>query len=641
MRLKFFGLSDYGTFWQADRLLEILREFDATRSDQGINDIVELHQLALFLEHKALPKDLAEAERDACLAHVPEIRKVVGTFFGKVTDATFSTLVQDVHFQYRTDVLDLLGRNKVFERCTDSIVLAALQEQRFHTHDLLSCQSLVRAYDQEVRGLLLAGPRNAELLAQKFLQSEGRDPIYLPKSFTPADQRDLFDRYLDEEDPNPNFVRLIASARADKNAGVDAVLKLKARRKADVLTKKLFESTEGIETGCGVRISDDQVEEVVQSMDGMVGQYSYSRTWLTENLDYPTILNNFTYLFQFANDHMLLELPSYEAQLGVFERFMGTPGKDDYRTGAAFNFQDQASLLQTLMYERFLDSEGIELESVIVWFFTDYLEQEFGTKGLKYRASSPTATYLEKSRHLFSEMESVLKQFTLHVDYGEVDPELLTITSEQLSYADIPSQVADKYAYAANNTDIQGIQHLLFSDQSGLVHISSDLEAESFLRLIVTNDIAYDQFHEYQQRNIDFLVEKDILTEDRDRITFASAPQLRVLKELWEYEVVSCCHHSVAGQKVIDEMVSAGWLERRSTLLSTAEVSYFNYFLNDKEFSNGPGLRNRYLHGSQADGDDDRVHRQTYLTALRLLVALVIKINDDFCLTDDSVLAED
>ena len=92
-------------------------------------------------------------------------------------------------------------------------------------------------------------------------------------------------------------------------------------------------------------------------------------------------------------------------------------------------------------------------------------------------------------------MESVLKQFTLHVDYGEVDPELLTITSEQLSYGDIPSQVVDKYAYVANNADIQGIQHLLFSDQSGLVHISSDLEAESFLHLVIANDIAYDQFH--------------------------------------------------------------------------------------------------------------------------------------------------
>ena len=53
-RLKFFGLSDYGTFWQADRLLELVREFDATRGDQGINDIVELHHLALFLEHLSL-----------------------------------------------------------------------------------------------------------------------------------------------------------------------------------------------------------------------------------------------------------------------------------------------------------------------------------------------------------------------------------------------------------------------------------------------------------------------------------------------------------------------------------------------------------------------------------------------------------
>jgi hypothetical protein len=75
--------------------------------------------------------------------------------------------------------------------------------------------------------------------------------------------------------------------------------------------------------------------------------------------------------------------------------------------------------------------------------------------------------------------------------------------------------------------------------------------------------------------------------------------------------------------------VADGWLERRSTLLTTSEADYINYFLNQSGPTGGPDLRNRYLHGSQADGDDKAVHLHTYLIALRLLIALVIKLNDD------------
>jgi hypothetical protein len=82
-------------------------------------------------------------------------------------------------------------------------------------------------------------------------------------------------------------------------------------------------------------------------------------------------------------------------------------------------------------------------------------------------------------------------------------------------------------------------------------------------------------------------------------------------------------------------MESRGWLVRRESLLTEPEGSYFNYYLNQAEFSNGPDLRNKYLHGSQADADDEEQHFQTYITALKLLIALVIKINDDFWLEDE------
>lgn len=635
-RLKFFGLNDYGTFWQEERLIKLLGEFDETRTLYTINDIVELNNLALFLENGLLPRDITEISRQRFLTYQPKIKRIVGKFLKTVDEAKFAQLFKDVDFQYHIEVLDLLAIHKVYQRCAGSVVISALQGANFSCVDFLSCQQLVHTYDEEIRDLLLSTSQNAELVVSKFFGANERHAIYLPKSFTPTDSRALFDRYLDEDEPNLNFVRMIASARANKNYGVNAKLKLKAQRKSDALTKKLFESDRSfqLEMGCEVGISDSQVEEILQSVDGMVGKYSYSRRWLTANLDYPTILNNFIYLFGFANDHMLLELPAYPARLGIFERFMITIGKETYRTGPAFRLQDEASFLQTLMYERFLSTQDVQIEEVISWFFTGYLEHEFGAKGFKYRPSSTTASYLEKSRQVFSEMESVLKQFSLYVEDGELDPELLTVTSEQLSYPNIPSLLDGKYAYMSGNKDIARIQNLLFSDQSDLTYISEELRANSFASLIVTNRVSYNQFHDYQKHNIDFLCEKGILAASDSRIFFPNVAQCRVLKELWDYETVSYHHCSQKAQDTITVMERQGWLERRSSLLDQCEATYFNYFLNDKEFSDGPALRNRYLHGSQADGEDNQIHRNTYIIALRLLIALIIKINDDFCLAD-------
>ncbi|WP_324276872.1 hypothetical protein [Blastococcus brunescens] len=108
-----------------------------------------------------------------------------------------------------------------------------------------------------------------------------------------------------------------------------------------------------------------------------------------------------------------------------------------------------------------------------------------------------------------------------------------------------------------------------------------------------------------------------------------------MLRGLSHAEAASYYHYPAEARALIDAMVAKGWLVRRSTLLTDAEASYFNYSLNQSEFSNGPDLRNRYLHGSHMDASDEDEHFRTYVTALKLLIALVIKINDDFWLQAD------
>jgi hypothetical protein len=631
MRLKFYGLNDHATFFQAERAVTVLAEFGRSRASYGVNDIVELHNASRFVEHGVFPASMVQAERDRLLSLVQGVRRAEGVFFNQLTESTFAAAISGVDYSYRSDVLDLLAKFKVFDRCSATVVLDVLKADRFHSGDVLSCRALVRVYDEDVRLLMLASVDTSELILSKHLLSDSRTGIYLPASLTPVDCRALLDAYIDDGNANPNYVQLIATTHVNRDLGIDAKLKLKARRACDKFTTNVFATNQGMKTGVEISISDTQVEEVVSSFEGMVAKFSYSRAWLADNLDYPTILNNFIYVFKWTTWRVLLSLPSYPGELGVMERIIMS-GKDEYVTGAAFRMKDQSSLLQMHMYREFLLSEGIDIEAVIAWFFIDYLKDEFGADHLRFRPSSKSATYLEKCRHLFSEMESVLKQFRLYAENGELDLDLLSMTSEQLVYKQIPSTVPGKYVYVTDHNDIRSIQHLLFSDQSHLSYIDEELNADSLAELLLSNRVGYDRFADHQKLGIDLLLTHGVLVNDDSHIKLASAVQFLALRELWDNDAGNYWHHSPDGRAAIDAMVADGWLERRSTLLTTSEADYINYFLNQSGPTGGPDLRNRYLHGSQADGDDNAVHLYTYLIALRLLLALVIKLNDDLCL---------
>lgn len=598
-------------------------------------DLLELYNVQQYLEHGIFPREYTESERKSATSRIGGIRSAIARFFTSIDSTNFASLIGGVCHEYHTDLLELLGRYKAFERCDAPTMLQALSRAGVRLSELLACKKLVAAYDAEVRDLLLASPTNAEHLIRKHLQKDVRDEVNLPRSLTQADARDLLEQYVDSPNANPNFVGLIEAAPAREDIGIDAKLKLRAKRRNAEMLEKLFGNNPGIRMGTEVRLSDTQDEPVrfeLDETDGVSVRFTYSRRWLDETNDNPSILNNFQHLFEFADKHVLLTFPSYAAKLGVLERLIGVTGKTHYQMGAVFSAIDTSSLLQTRIYQHYLQEKGKDLEEVISWFFEEYLLKEFNVENFSFRPSSRGASYLERVRHIFAEMESVLTQFNLWVDNGELDSDLLAITSDPVRYKEVPSLVPGKYVYPIQSSEIAGILHVLFSDQSSLTYISDDLRGESAAELLLTNQVTYDDFHEYQRSMIDQLIALGILEDAGTRVQIANAEQFLILRSLFLTEACSYYHLSALGRAEVNAMVARGWVERRSSLLTEAEGGYFNYFLNKVEFSNGPELRNKYVHGSQVNGKGEGAHFHSYVIALRLMIALVIKLNDDFCL---------
>lgn len=631
-RVKFYGLQDYGTYWQASRAFEVLDQYDPSTPTKSVNELLELYNAMLYVESALFPAQYTSDQRDKYKTVVPLIRKAVATYFNSLNSSNLRNAVIHVDYEYHRDLLEQISQYKVYNRCTAQVMLDSLEEARISLSDLLTHKNLVRAYNAELRDKLLSDPSNAEHLVRKHLEEPGRRVMYLPESLTAEDCRALLNAYVGSPDAHPNVVQLISLAHINASIGLDGKTKLRARRRHQEMMSDLFREDSSFKTGCEMSIVDGQEEPVVKEMDGMVQKLSYSRRWLEAHTDYPTILNNFLYLFDFVDRHMLLTLPAYEADIGTIEGLMLTAGKDSYRTGVNFRLSEQRSFLSIVLYRNFLSGKEIELESVIEWFFSEYIRDEFGAVGFRFMAPSRSSTYLEKCRHLFAEMESVVKQFRLYVENGELDTDLMTIASEQVKYKLIPSLVEGKYAYATRMDEVKNVLHLLFSDQSHLTYLSDALHASNLVQLLANNSVRLDDFADHQKPQVNYLIDLGILQVIDEVVNIANWAQVAVLSDLFHAEAISCFNYPDEALSAIEAMVDRGWLVRTQTLLSTAEASYFNFCLNQAEFSNGPDLRNSYLHGSQVDPSDETTHSHTYIVALKLLIALVIKMNDDFCL---------
>lgn len=628
-RVRFFGPNDLAAHWHAGGAAEIAEAFDPDTPLSSATDAIELHNVRQYLEMGLFPSEYDEPRRARAAECVRQMRSTIARFFTAIDEASLDDVVADIDRDYHADLLELLGRNGAFERFEGDRMFAGLRAAGVHLREMLANRKFVASYDSELRGALLASHHNAEHVVRKFLQKDVRDSVHLPKSFTSDDAHALMQAYVESSDANPNYVGLIESAQVRPDFGVDAKLKLLAKRRRRQMNEEFFSNNEGIRYGCEISLSSSQGDPVEVETDGLTVWLRYSEEWLEECLDYPSILNNFQHLFDFADSQVLLTLPAYPSQLGIFERFIFTTGKTDYHIGAAFRAKDICSHLQVRFYRDFLASREIDLEHVVRWFFEDFISCEYGAHSFSFTPSGGGSTYLQRTRHLLAEMDSVAQQYSLYALHGELDRELLEITSEPVSFKELPSRVADKYAYKKEHDEVASVLFHLFSDQSGLTYITEELQADSGAELLIQHRITYDEFADHQKPIIDHLVDLGVLRTDGESVAIASAAQLEVLSSLYHSQGASYFHLTAAGRQAADAMVAREWIARRSSLLSDAEASYFNYFLNRREFSNGPELRNKYVHGSQPNADGEDSHFHAYLIVVRLIIALVIKFNDD------------
>lgn len=628
--VKFYSKDNWGCGNNLVIAENILNNFDSSRDYNDINEILEFYNIQEYLNNKCYWIKWDYETINRYLDVSKRYSGIIGKYFSTVNEENILGIYKKIKGIYYDDFWKLFDYYKLYE-CISNEKFEELLNERLNLRFILVHKRIVYKYDSTITSIMMKNEQTCEILFKEYLtvKSETRK-YYFPNSLA---KDELINKYLDSDKCNLNYVGLIVKSVSTQELVLSDKLRLKAKRKYEKELDLLFSKGTHFTYGVKVSYSCEQEKPVNIKMENRDLCFTYSLKCLKEILDYPVLLiYNFIHIFGFVDRQIRFTHVHKINLMSVFTRFLGIKGKQEYIIDHSFEQFDIAAQLQIQLYYKFLEEEKIDLELVCEWFFKEYLDSEFDVRGFFFNPSSSTATYLEKNRNLSSEIDSILKQFRMWCEDKEIDIELLQISSSHVFFKDIPSLINKKYVYS-NSEEFNFAGHLLCSDQSDIHYISDEYHQDKFHDLIRINNLRLEDFHEYQKRNILWLIDHSYIYANDQGFLKNYEDVVWVVDELYFNEVLSYNHLEENKQKVIDVLLDKEILKYENTLFSKPEQDYLNYIFNMSEFSNGLDLRNKYLHGTQSL--DENVHFNDYFIILRMLILCILKINDEFCLEFD------
>ena len=630
--VKFYGKGNMANSIQLEKADVIIFAFNKNSEYTDINAVIELYNIQQLYNASITLKTWTKEEYQNRKQIVKSMSSAIGILFSKINDNNWLDYESNVASIYINDFWVLFARFKVYERVEQDSFVMYLKNQESPLRTILKQEKIVKNYDEGIASVLRESHKTAQLLSEKYMRAESID-YYFPKSFEASEYESIFQKYIDSDNVDPNVLNLVMDAQSSDGCPISDKLRLNAKRRFQRFWQENKEDVHSV--GYSIVIKFVKQDEIKRCEDqGDVKLITYDLRWFEKYLDYPTILNNFIYVFGMTDWNYRSNFVSLESDTGLLEQLFSVKGKRSYTENTIFGFRSDLFALQMKFYVEFLNEHKINIEEVFKWFFEEYMIEEFSAKGFRFTPSTAT-TYLEKSKNLASEMEGVLKQFRMYVENDEIDRELYEMSSEHLFVENLPSFIENKYAYSNDKSTVKKEMFLLFSDQTYLsISERTEDKYSTLYDFLVEDKIPYSEFEDYQKGDIDWLIEQGDLGLSKDGVVYLRKP-VAILKDLYEHEVV-CDYKMPSYKSVLDEMVEKGKLVRSSALFSKNEVDYLNYALNKSSFSNGLDLRNKYLHATYPM--DTEVQYRDYIELLKIMVLIIIKINDEFCERDKMMI---
>lgn len=625
--IKFYSKSDLSSGYYLRKVQTILDDFDedAYIKSDDINSIIELYNIQQFFDNEILLNDWTEENIEKYKNIVFSFSGLIGRFLSSINDNNIENILNNIHFEYKDDFWFLFDKYKLNSHISNTCFERIINNHDENIVSILKCKGIVNKYDNEISSFLRKWDLTGRIVVENYL-SRHINNYYFPNSFNNKDFDDVLIRYIDLTNCSMNHLELIYKS-ASSQLKINNITRLKAKEKYNEMRDDFFKD-KNVAIG-KFSISINYGNGFSQTTNDGKCSCVYDKKWFDEHLDFPTILNNFKHVYNYWDECWRISLVSKDIETGVVERLASNIGNKWYFENYAYKFRKMKSSAEMICYYKYLKEKNIDLCDVLEWFFKDYLFQEFETDGFEFNAPSSGTSFLEKNKILLSELDGVLKQFRLFVENGSINRDLFELCTEQMQIDSIPSFIKNKYAYP-NDNDIKNAASILFH-HSYLVDFAFDAnDYEHLCALLFNENINTTDLNDNQLKYLSCLERMDAITVTDGNVKL-NIDAVALLNDIYCNEVL-CLSYSKKYSSIIDEWVKKGYLRVESTLFSIPEQKYLKFMLNKNEFTNGPELRNKYIHSNYSK--DTKVQEEDFYEILKIVILVIGKINEEFILRE-------
>ncbi|BDU25131.1 hypothetical protein [Flavobacterium sp. GSB-24] len=627
-RIVFFSKDDLTSIPMMEKINEFLKNYQSPLRSVSINDILELHHIVEYIDNGFVYASWKENETDNYKKQIKEFKREINIFFNGLTSSEIAAFYNEIDYNYLESFWLLVNRFKVYENITSEDLEIIFGKERFNIDDILYCSRVVQFFEEKIRVYLFTNFETAENLLDYYEASHDGEQKekFFPKSLTLSDKEELINKYLDTENVNLNYIRLIERNKDSEFLKISDKTRLKAKRLSKKINDEVFthENTTSIRRGAS--LSEDQEEMATVYYKEGVKVLSYSVKRLKEKTDKITLFKNYRRVFSLLDFQGCIDLVSKSSRIDTIERIL-MKSKNEFFISLDFQDKSLEGALKFEIYKHFLHTIDLRVEDLLQYYVNDYLNHKFNISTFKLYLPSSSGTYLEKIRLLVPEFESLIEQYRLYVHDGLIDYELLQVSTKTSGFEKIPSLVKKKYVYPAGE-EYQKLSHNFFSEISILFDYQKyGKKYRSFFHLISSEDIKIDDFKDFKKEFVQKFVDENYLKIDHHGyLKPFNRMQLTTIGILRNNDVISYWCYPEIMRNEIDSMEKKKMVSFSGSLFSKAEKDYYNFYLNNR-FSNGLWLRNKYVHATNSHDEQEQMN--DYQILLKLLVLLVLKIEDD------------
>lgn len=612
-----------------DKVASILDSYAQNQIDLAdINRVFELYHTKLFFEKVSNIPSWSDEKYNEYKTKTLKLNNVVYEFYKSITEENIITAFDKCYVSYWDDFINFFYKFKTCKCISKDRICDVLKGLRWNTYHILQDKSFVEYFDEEITILLEEQQYGLQFVVSYYLEEHDKKlQVYIPRHFTIEKRVKLIEDYLKSDYINPNFMKLILNAKHTKELPITP----KMKKMADKRNNEFWENNKSVvfhDYGFGVTFGPFENVKNVQ-IENSKWILEYDTGWIKDNTDYPTLLNNFIYLFEYIDSQARFTCVSSHGQRHPLTEIFEVRGVGMYKKNVAFDMLESLSDIQMRGYVEQLIKLDINIEDIIKWFFETYLLQEFDIKDYTCNMPNSADSILSKCKTLASAIDGVLSKYKMLCDDGKIDLELFKYITDSPRIKDIPSRIKNKYCYVINSELIKEM-NMLFSSQSMLGYTEKTKSRyDSLIKLISNEDIKLSECEPYNIASLNWLIEKGSIYIEDDVINY-NKERVFILHEFYEKEVISLQHIK---SQLLKRFIENGDISVDDKLLSKPEYQYLDYILNNSEFSDGKAIRNRYIHDSIVP--DNNTMNADYYTLLKIMILLIIKINDDCCINDE------